>query len=303
MHKTSQKILAVIAFLLLFAVLVYATKESGYQTPGILGTILLLILIFVLRQISKGDSIKENPPELKISNFDNTESIKDGQTRFTILDDIEQKISLLDKSFESKLFTDAEYSSKMNELKVMFEQEKQNIQTKIDAEKEVAITNFLSEKNKHLILQLDELMKAGLLNQSEYVSKKSEILEASKLKYSNQIKDLSEKIGLKLEFYASDDSCEPQNFQYFDNHLSQICASISNTSFTNAYEILISFCKDHTLSVSLSESNQEFSDLVVKKKIPIGNIEDFFQKNTDNQKLISEFEKYIKSFIKNSRTA
>lgn len=65
----------------------------------------------------------------------------------------------------------------------------------------------------------------------------------------------------------------------------------------NAAEMIISFCRDHTLSSEFIKSNQILADKIIDNKIPLNYIEYLFRIQRENKFFISAFEKYLrKSF-------
>lgn len=77
------------------------------------------------------------------------------------------------------------------------------------------------------------------------------------------------------------------------NDIETIKKAIHETGNTFASEILISFCRDHTINTEHSNRNPDFNKKVVNKELPIGQIEQLFILNRDNNTFITELEKYL----------
>ncbi|MBS1649934.1 MAG: hypothetical protein JSR09_09550 [Bacteroidetes bacterium] len=75
-------------------------------------------------------------------------------------------------------------------------------------------------------------------------------------------------------------------------------ANLSSDKFIT--EILISFCRDHSIKAEFIDSNPDFTKKVVNKELPIGLIEQLFRLNSDNNNFISDLETFIKTKLNES---
>lgn len=75
---------------------------------------------------------------------------------------------------------------------------------------------------------------------------------------------------------------------------------IQKTGNTFSYEILISFCRDHSIKAEYINSNPNLTKKIVNKELPIGQIEQLFRLNNDDNTFITELEKYLQTTLSES---
>lgn len=75
-------------------------------------------------------------------------------------------------------------------------------------------------------------------------------------------------------------------------------ANLSSDNFIT--EILISFCRDHSIKNEFIISNPDFTKKVLNNELPIGLIELLFRLNKDNNNFINDFVAFIKSKLNES---
>ena len=89
------------------------------------------------------------------------------------------------------------------------------------------------------------------------------------------------------------DKFNPSDYPELITDLRQIKAIIERIDKEYSQEIIISFCKEHSIKSIWGNANPELTKLVVSKKIPIGLIEQLFRLNRNNQIFIEDLEKYL----------
>jgi len=72
--------------------------------------------------------------------------------------------------------------------------------------------------------------------------------------------------------------------------INKVLEEIDNS---HSHEIIISFCRDHSIKSIFTNKNPELSKFVVSKKLPIELIEQLFKLNKSNSEFIRGFEKYL----------
>lgn len=75
--------------------------------------------------------------------------------------------------------------------------------------------------------------------------------------------------------------------------INKMTLSVSDKKFV--IDILISFCRDHSIKAEFINSNPDFTKKVVNKELPIGLIEHLFRINSDNKNFIDDLETYIQT--------
>lgn len=75
-------------------------------------------------------------------------------------------------------------------------------------------------------------------------------------------------------------------------------ANLSSDNFIS--EILISFCRDHSIKKEFIDSNPDFTKKVLNNELPVGLIELLFRLNKDNNNFINDFVAFIKSKLNES---
>ena len=75
---------------------------------------------------------------------------------------------------------------------------------------------------------------------------------------------------------------------------------IKNRNQNYASEILISFCRDHSIIANHANGNSEFTKQIVNKQLPISFIERLFQVNIKNKEFVKTLEEYIETELKKS---
>ena len=74
---------------------------------------------------------------------------------------------------------------------------------------------------------------------------------------------------------------------------------ILSSTFINEHSasIIISFCKNHTLSKELANKNKIFVEKIVNSKIKTKEIQTVFQNYKDDEKFLLLFESFLESTI------
>jgi hypothetical protein len=75
---------------------------------------------------------------------------------------------------------------------------------------------------------------------------------------------------------------------------------IQETGDTFASEILISFCRDHSIKAEYINSNPDLTKKIVNKELPIGQIEQLFKLNNDNVTFMTELERFLQTALNES---
>lgn len=97
--------------------------------------------------------------------------------------------------------------------------------------------------------------------------------------------------------------CEPlktfcsDEYPELENDLSKIKVLLTAEDVNDTCEILISFCRDHSIKTDLIEANQEFTKKLVNGDFPITQIEKLFQENRENKTFIAQLEEYISDIL------
>lgn len=87
-------------------------------------------------------------------------------------------------------------------------------------------------------------------------------------------------------FYSTDYPDLDKDLEIIKN-----AAHLTNGKFVS--EILISFCRDHSIKAEFINTNPDFTKKVVNKELPVGLIEQLFRQNNDNKNFICYLEAFI----------
>jgi hypothetical protein len=91
----------------------------------------------------------------------------------------------------------------------------------------------------------------------------------------------------------------PHNFPGLDEDLKLIREKLKDHNEDYLAEIVISFARDHSIKGIWANENPALVEMVVNKKIPIGKLEQLFNRSKDNLEFRKDFEKYLFEALKN----
>jgi hypothetical protein len=87
------------------------------------------------------------------------------------------------------------------------------------------------------------------------------------------------------------------DYPNLDEDIDAIKSAAPSANYNLIADILISFCRDHSIKAEFIIENPDFTKKVVSKELPIELIEQLFKLNSDNKIFISELETFIKCKI------
>jgi hypothetical protein len=94
------------------------------------------------------------------------------------------------------------------------------------------------------------------------------------------------------------ESFETNAYPFLMSEISLIKNSLSDEEKKLVSEIIISYCKNYSISKDLNISNPNLSRKILKKEINLDLIERLFEINKGNKEFIDGFETYLKSNLK-----
>lgn len=89
------------------------------------------------------------------------------------------------------------------------------------------------------------------------------------------------------------------DYPSLDQDLKKIKDAAYLTSDKFVSEILISFCRDHSIKAEFINSNPDFTKKLVNRELPVELIEQLFRQNNDNMDFISDLETFIEIRLDN----
>lgn len=95
------------------------------------------------------------------------------------------------------------------------------------------------------------------------------------------------------------ESFNPKDYISFEKDIEKIKEVVFSSNEEFAAEILISFCRDHSIKAEHKTRNPYLSKMIVNNKLPITLIEQLFRINKDNKTFINELELFITQQLKN----
>jgi hypothetical protein len=93
------------------------------------------------------------------------------------------------------------------------------------------------------------------------------------------------------------DKFNPSDYPRLEIDIINIKDKIKNVPAKYSAEIIISFCKDHSIHADYVNNNPELTRMVVNKEISINLIEQLFQINKNNSDFIANIETYLKTVL------
>lgn len=108
-----------------------------------------------------------------------------------------------------------------------------------------------------------------------------------------EVKKITTELDGNNEFIPSDNFL-PSNYPSLEIEIEHILKTKDSLNHEYAADIIISFCRYHSLKAELLNRNPVFSDKVLNKTIKTEVIEKLLNINRDNQKFIDDFEAYIR---------
>jgi len=94
------------------------------------------------------------------------------------------------------------------------------------------------------------------------------------------------------------DDFVPTDYPELISDMEVIRKTIQKTGNNFASEILISFCRNHSIKAELVNQNRDFTNKVVSGQVPIEQIEHLFKLNRNNKTFIEELQKYLQKSLK-----
>jgi len=131
----------------------------------------------------------------------------------------------------------------------------------------------------------------AFLNQTYIEQKKNNSITIPESK--NTISDRGFKSKRKVHYSESKESFSPNNFPCLDEDIKLIREKLKDLNNDYLAEIVISFAKDHSIKGIWAKENPDVVDMVVNKRIPIGTLEQLFEKSKDNFEFREDLEKYL----------
>lgn len=157
---------------------------------------------------------------------------------------------------------------------------------KVDGKEEYALLVNEYKFDNHL-----NSLKAILqfLNKTYSVEKQQHILTIPETKIEEKREtEIIKPIKPAKQFVAED-------YPELESDINRIKGTIQETGNNFVSEILISFCRDHSIRSEFIKGNPEFTKKLVKEGLPIEKIEQLFRLNKDNEPFICDLEIYIQT--------
>lgn len=85
----------------------------------------------------------------------------------------------------------------------------------------------------------------------------------------------------------------PAHYPDLKSDIQKLRETIKNIGKEYSREIIITYCKEHSINSTWANANPELTNLAVSKKIPIGLIERLFRLNRENQRFVEDLENFL----------
>lgn len=131
----------------------------------------------------------------------------------------------------------------------------------------------------------------NFLNQTYIEQKKNNLITIPE--FPNLISKRSIQVEKKIQYSKPKESFSATRFPDLDEDIKLIQEKLKDLKKDFLAEIIISFTRDHSIKGIWAKENPAVVDLVVNKKIPLGSLEQLFEKSKENSEFREGLEKYL----------
>lgn len=159
---------------------------------------------------------------------------------------------------------------------------------KVDGKEEYALL-VNEQKFDNRLSSLSSVL--SFLNQTYIEQKGSKSITIPVLSPTSENKVQAER---KIDSSRPKETFSPDSYPDLEGDLKLIREKLMDCPTDYLAEIIIGFAKDHSIKKVWADENPDVVEIVVKKRVPIGTIEQLFEKSKDNTGFRKDLEEYLR---------